>query len=52
MQTSNRDNLGRNNYWTPSNISLTQSLINEAINEINSKISYINEILNLKADEI
>ena len=38
MQTSNRDNLGRNNYWTPSNISLTQSLINEAINEINLKV--------------
>ena len=34
MQTGNRDYFGRNQYWTPSNISTTQSIINDKLNSI------------------
>ena len=35
MQTGNRDYFGRNQFWTPSNISVTQSLIDDKLNNIN-----------------
>ena len=37
MQTGNREYLGRNEFWTPSTIGLTQSLIDTSINKIELK---------------
>lgn len=34
MQTGNRDYFGRNQFWTPSNISITQSIIDDKLNNI------------------
>ena len=34
MQSGNREYFGRNEYWTPSTIGLTQSLIDTSINKI------------------
>lgn len=37
MQTGNREYLGKNEFWTPSTIGLTQSLIDTSINKIELK---------------
>ena len=37
MQSGNREYFGRNEYWTPSTIGLTQSLIDTSINKIELK---------------
>ena len=34
MQTGNREYFGRNQFWTPSNISITQSIIDDKLNNI------------------
>ena len=37
MQSNNREYIGRNEFWTPSTIALTQSMIDSSINNINLK---------------
>ena len=37
MQSNNREYIGRNEFWTPSTIGLTQSMIDASINNINLK---------------
>ena len=37
MQSGNREYFGRNEYWTPSTIGMTQSLIDTSINKIELK---------------
>ena len=34
MQTGNRDYFGKNQFWTPSNISITNSIIGDKLNNI------------------
>ena len=37
MQSNNREYIGRNEFWTPSTIGLTQSMIDASINNISIK---------------
>ena len=45
MQTGNRDYFGRNQFWTPSNISVTQSLIDDKLNGISLTNNASDELL-------
>ena len=51
MQTGNRDYFGRNQFWTPSNISVTQSLIDDKLNSISLTNNTSDELFAVEASQ-
>ena len=49
MQTGNRDYFGRNQFWTPSNISITQSIIDDKLNNITLNDNNSSELFTVNA---
>ena len=50
MQTGTREYLGKNKFWTPSNIAITQSIVDSSIANINLTDSNSSELFSVTSD--